>query len=103
MPPIMLDTGMAIMMAFPVRFRSVSDSKISRKPSPIPMKMAVVGTLETSEEMAAAQIIMASRIVLTFLPKIRMSPMSMRRDSGTLATASEMPKDTSTKYRIGVV
>ena len=45
----------------------------------------------------------ARRIRRIFVPKARIRNTSSRRDSGTRATASEMPKDTSTKNRMWLV
>ena len=65
--------------------------------------MAVVATLDITDDSVAAQSMMARRIRRIFVPKARIRNTSSRRDSGTRATASEMPKDTSTKNRMWLV
>ena len=64
------------------------------------MSMAVVATLDMMEDSAAAQTMMARRILLIRVPNTRIRKARSRWERGTRATASEMAKDTRMKNKM---
>ena len=99
-PPIMLAMGRPIMNALPLRACSSLSSYTRRKLITTEISTAVVATLDMMDDIRAAHSISASRILLVRAPNSRIRTTSSRLERGTLAMASERPKETNTKNRI---